>query len=203
MTVTPAEPHPYRVVPGPVRGADVGRVDAYLRNVSLVQRKVDPYTVGPVLAREEEVEPFKNAVHDGYDGLNGLERDFAREIDKTGHLWCRNPARTGYGIPLITIGTTSTFYPDFLVWLDDAVIAVDTKGEHLLLEAAGRKLLNVRPHKDVSTTLNVRFVSKGKFNEQVQQEDRDGYTLWSRREDGTLRADHHPDMAAVVRALLT
>lgn len=81
------------------------------------------------------------------------------------------------------------------------MLAVDTKGEHLLAEASGRKLLNVRPHKDVTTRLLVRFVSRGKFTEKVEQIDRDGYTLWARREDGTLRTDHHPDMAAVVAAL--
>jgi type III restriction enzyme len=177
-------------------------VDAYLKNVVLVQRKADPYKVGPALCREADVETFTNAIHEGYDGLNPLEREFAQCIDKTGLTWCRNPARTGYGIPLITIGTTTTFYPDFLVWNGDQILAVDTKGEHLLLEAAGRKLLNVRPHHKVSTTLSIRFVSKGKFNEQVQQEDRDGFTLWSRREDGTLRADHHQTMDDVVEALL-
>ena len=184
--------------------ADVAHkvVDAYLKNVALVQRKVDPYTVGPVLGRDDDVQEFSNAIHDGYDGLNALERDFAQSIDRIGLTWCRNPPRTGYGIPLITLGTTTTFYPDFLVWKDDEVIAVDTKGEHLLLEAAGRKLLNVRPHKEVPTSLSVRFISKGKFNEQVQQEDREGFTLWSRREDGTLRADHHPNMTEAVTALL-
>ena len=173
-----------------------------MKNVSLVQRKVDPYKVGPVLAREDDVREFNNAVHDGYDALNPIELDFAQEIDKTDKTWCRNPARTGYGIPLITLGATNTFYPDFLVWHDDDVLAVDTKGEHLLTEAAGRKLLNVRPHKDVSTQLHVRFVSRGKFSEKIEQQDRDGYTLWARREDGTLSADHHPDMGSVVQALL-
>ncbi len=184
--------------------ADVAHsvVNTYLKNVSLVQRKADPYTVGPVLAREEDVEKFNNAVHEGYDGLNPIEREFAQEIDKTGDVWCRNPPRTGYGIPLITLGATNTFYPDFLVWHNGDVLAVDTKGEHLLVEAAGRKLLNVRPHKDVSTELLVRFVSRGKFSEKIEQQDRDGYTLWFRREDGTLRADHHEDIASVVTALL-
>lgn len=177
-------------------------VETYLKNVSLVQRKVDPYKVGPVLAREEDVRKFDNAIHEGYDALNPIELEFAQEIDKTGATWCRNPARTGYGIPLITLGATNTFYPDFLVWHSDDVLAVDTKGEHLLTEAAGRKLLNVRPHKDVSTQLHVRFVSRGKFSEKIEQQDRDGYTLWARREDGTLSADHHPDMASVVKALL-
>lgn len=178
-------------------------VDAYLKNVALVQRKVDPYVVGPVLAREDDVIPFDNAIHEGYDGLNNLELDFARALDKTGADWCRNPVRTGYGIPLITPGSTATFYPDFLIWTGDTVLAVDTKGEHLLKDAAGRKLLTVRTPQGATTTLAIRFVSQGRYNEvSVAQEDKEGYTLWSRREDGTLRASHYASHDEIVSALL-
>lgn len=107
----------------------------------------------------------------------------------------------GKGIPLITLGSTVTFYPDFLVWVGDDVLAVDTKGEHLLLKAAGRKLLAVRVSPGSATSLHIRFVSRGRFNEQVQEEDKEGFTLWSRREDGTLRAAHHDDLDAVVTSL--
>ncbi|WP_458040409.1 MULTISPECIES: hypothetical protein [Bacteria] len=59
-------------------------VHAYIENVSLVQRKPNPYPVGPILVREAETEHFDNALHAGYEGLNGLERTFARALDKTG-----------------------------------------------------------------------------------------------------------------------
>lgn len=176
-------------------------VESYLKNVALVQRKSDPYVVGPILGREEDVEKFKYALHEGYDGLNPIERDFGRALDRAELTWCRNPPRTGYGIPLITLGSTVTFYPDFLVWAGDNVLAVDTKGEHLLLEAAGRKLLAVRVPPGSATSLHIRFVSRGRFNEQVQEEDKEGFTLWSRREDGTLRAAHHADLDSVVKTL--
>jgi type III restriction enzyme len=176
-------------------------VEVYGKNVALTQRKVDPYTVGPILAREDEVEPFKHSIHEGYDGLNDLERDFAQALDKTGLDWCRNPPRSGYGIPLITPGSTTTFYPDFLVWKDDVVLAVDTKGAHLLLEAAGRKLLTIRIPRGTTTTLSIRFVSAGTYNEQVQLKDKDGFTVWSRREDGTLQAIHHMTLDEVVTGL--
>lgn len=180
--------------------ADV--VSAYVDNVSLVQRSVDPYVVGPFLARLEDLEEFENAAHRGYDGLNPLEREFALAIDAAGVTWARNPARTGYGIPLITVGATSSFYPDFLVWDTDVVYAVDTKGAHLLREAAGRKLLNVTAAQSVSSRLEIRFVSAGTFDRDINQLDRSGYTLWARREDGTLRADVHSEMPEVVAALL-
>lgn len=87
---------------------------------------------------------FKHALHEGYDGLNPIEREFARALDPAELTWCRNPACTGYGIPSITLGSIVTFYPDFLVWVVESVLALDTKGEHLLLEAAGSELLAVR-----------------------------------------------------------
>ncbi len=177
-------------------------VDAYLENVSLAQVKVDPYTVGPLLMLKEEVELFDHAIHAGYDRLNPLERSFAKAVDDTGLDWCRNPPRSGYGIPLISIGATSNFYPDFLIWRGDEVLAVDTKGEHLLLEASGRKLLSIRPAGGVPTTLAIHFVSKGKFNDKVQQLDTEGATLWSRREDGTLRAAHSSSVEDALKRLL-
>lgn len=177
-------------------------VEAYLDNVRLAQNRVDPYTVGPLLARQEDLETYKHALHAGYDSLNPLERDFAKAVDATGLDWCRNPVRTGYGIPLITIGATSTFYPDFLVWRGEEVLAVDTKGEHLLLEAAGRKLLAIRPAAGVPTTLTIHFVSRGRFNEKVEQLDKEGATLWSRREDGRLRAAHADSVEDALKQLL-
>lgn len=177
-------------------------VDAYVRDGVLVQSPVDPYVVGDAMCRPADVEPFDNAVHDGYDGLNPIEKTFAKAIDATGRVWCRNPSRTGYGIPLISLGPTKTFYPDFLIWDDDRVVAVDTKGAHLLLEAAGRKLLAVKANRHVDVALEIRFVSEGRFNEKVELLDNAGYSLWSRREDGTLRAEYHADMKALVTALL-
>ena len=177
-------------------------VDLYVANVSLVQRKIDPYVVGDIRVVDQNMETFTNGGHEGYDGLSPLELEFAKAIDATGKTWVRNIPRLDYGIPLISIGTTSTFYPDFLIWERDRVIALDTKGEHLLLEAAGRKLLNVNPPLGATQALAIRFISKGKFNDAVEQVDRLGYTLWLRREDGTLRADQHDSMPAAVAALL-
>lgn len=178
-------------------------VAAYLDNVTLAQNRVDPYTVGPILARKDDLELFHNALHDGYDGLNALEREFARALDATGLDWCRNPSQTGYGIPLITLGATTTFYPDFLIWRGDQVIAVDTKGEHLLVDAAGRKLLAIRPAVGVSTRLIIRFVSRGHLNDKIEQEDKEGATIFSRREeDGKIRTTHADSVADALTALL-
>ncbi len=109
-------------------------VDAYLNNVYLKQRGPDPYIVGPILVRDEDAQAFSHALHAKYDGLNGFEKRFAEGLDATKKLWARNPSRTGYGIPLISPGTTRSFYPDFLVWDEANIIAVDTTGGHLLPE---------------------------------------------------------------------
>lgn len=137
------------------------------------------------------MELFTNALHEGYSGLNeSLELPFARAIDKTGLAWYRNPSRSGYNIPLITVGPTRNFYPDFLVWKDDDVFAIDTTGGHLLKDKTGRKLLSIEPAKGASGRLIVRLVSEGKWNPDVEQEDSAGYTVWGRKQDNTLRAIH-------------
>jgi type III restriction enzyme len=103
-------------------------VDAFLDNVEIIQKSRDPYTIGPQLARPDGFERFTNAIHDGYDGLNPLELPFARLLDKKEVPWARNPSRTGYRIPLPTMGPTAFFYPDFIVWSGGDVFVIDTKG---------------------------------------------------------------------------
>ena len=88
---------------------------------------------------------FRNAIHEGYSDLNGLEKEFALALDKTKKSWCRNPSQGGYEIPLRDHGNTWTFNPDFIVWVGKKnIIAVDTKGDHLIVEDAGPEALSYR-----------------------------------------------------------
>lgn len=178
-------------------------VNAYIDNVELKQKAVDEYEVGPALVRMDAMEPFTNALHEGYSGLNeSLELPFARAIDKTGLTWCRNPSRSGYNIPLISVGPTRNFYPDFLVWKGKDVFAIDTTGGHLLKGKTGRKLLSIKAAKRTAGRLIVRLVSEGKWNSDVEQEDTTGYTVWGRKQDDSLRATHVESIgAAVERAI--
>lgn len=179
-------------------------VNAYIENVYLKQKSVDEYEVGPALVRKDEMEPFSNALHEGYSGLNqSLELPFARAIDKTGLTWYRNPSRSGYNIPLISVGPTRNFYPDFLVWKRKDVFAIDTTGGHLLKEKTGRKLLSIEPAKPTSGRLVVRLVSEGQWNTDVEQEDSAGYTVWGRKQDNTLRAVHVDSVEAAVERSLS
>ena len=175
-------------------------VEAYLDNVYLKQRKPDPYVVGPQLVRIDEMVTYEHSLHEGYDGLNQLERDFAAALDRLGSPWCRNPSRSGYGIPLITPGTTSTFYPDFLVWRDGDVFAIDTTGGHLLAEKAARKLLTIQVPPGVASRIVIRFVSEGRWSAspQLAQEDSEGFTVWELSPNQERRAVHVQDIDAAV-----
>jgi len=139
-------------------------VNAYIEHSSIVQNALDnPYVVGPLLVDESNFVAFNNALHTGYSGLNRDELAFAKALDKTKRVWCRNPSQGGFGIPLLDRGNTRTFNPDFLAWTDKAVVAIDTKGDHLIAEDAGRKLFYIEKIED-GLELIIRLVTKGKWH---------------------------------------
>lgn len=175
--------------------ADV--VDDYLTNVYLKQRKLDPYEVSSVLTRDQGFKDYVNALHPGYSGLNNLELRFAAVIDSLGIDWCRNPSRSGYGIPLISTGPTSTFYPDFLVWRDEDVFAIDTSGPHVLSEKVGRKLLRIEAPTGATGRLFVRFVSPGRYKD-LESTASEGYSLWRLRPDGTVQSVWFDELSKAV-----
>ena len=94
--------------------------------------------------RHYRVFSFKNAIHAQYNGLNDLELDVATALDQCGVVWMRNPARTGYGIPLIQSDNSSTkFYPDFIAWKDNEIFFIEAKGWHLVEEMKKLKLIQL------------------------------------------------------------
>jgi type III restriction enzyme len=177
-------------------------VKAYLENVYLVQKPTDHYLVGPMLCEPDQLSPFNNSLHQGYDRLNTEEAAFAGALDKQNLPWCRNPSQSGYGIPLVTIGRTRTFYPDFLVWNGDAVLAIDTKAGPTLPDGASRKLMYILTPKGTHDRLIIRFVSKGRWNDKLQEESPDGFTVWGRKPTGELRTIHLPTLDAVMPVVL-
>lgn len=178
-------------------------VSAFLDNVRIIQKSRDPYVVGTQLARPDEIVKFKRALHEGYDRLNSLESNFARALDKHGAPWCRNLPRSGYGIPLPTLGPTVKFYPDFVVWAGDDVFVIDTKGGHLLAEAVTRKLLWIDAPRNATARLFVRLVSEGTWNARAEQVSADGYTVWGVKQGGERTARHYDSLDKVVNAVLT
>lgn len=188
-----------------VRDVAAEVVDLYLDNVVIRQKAVNPYVVGPLDARPDEVEEFTNALHGGYAGLNvSLELPFAKALDKTGLTWTRNPSPTGYRIPLPTLGSTSRFFPDFIVWSEDEddVYLVDTKGEHLALEAVARKLLNIERPAKATQRLHIKLVAKGDWNKDGEQETKEGWTVFGFAAGGGRSASQYDDLDALLFEML-
>ena len=159
-------------------------VDAYIEHSVILQNALDhPYVVPAILVDEASVTTFTNALHSGYSGLNRDELAFAKALDKTKRVWCRNPSQGGFGIPLLDRGNTRTFNPDFLAWTEKTVVAIDTKGDHLITEDAGRKLFFIEKVED-GPELVIRLVTKGEW--QVAQNGvygklsgSNGFTVWA------------------------
>lgn len=161
-----------------LRAAAEKLVDVYIENCDLAFEEENLYTVGPVITNPNKIERFENALHEGYSDLNALESDVARTLDSTGFPWVRNPANGGYSIPLLEKGSNWNFFPDFLIWKDDVIIALDPKGEHLISKDSGIKLLNIRDEKGKRRVV-VRLLTQGKWADPKQQTSQKGYTVWS------------------------
>lgn len=166
-------------------------VDAYIEHSRIVQHAHDnPYVVGPVPIDESKLERYKNAIHEGYSDLNELERTFARALDKTKKVWCRNPTTGGFAIDLLDSGRTRQFKPDFLVWSDKSVVAIDTKGDHLIVEDSFRKLFDI-PKIEDGPELVIRLVTEGEWHVKAGMPEKApgsaAFTVW-RLKQGKLHA---------------
>ena len=98
------------------------------------------------------------------------------------------------------LGQTAWFFPDFLVWSGDRVLCVDTKGNHLVEGDARRKLLSIQPHKDVSVTVEVRFVTEGTFKPDGTLDSKEGFSVWTLGSDRSLHTQEFEDLAAVAKS---
>lgn len=172
---------------------------AFVEHIYLKLRGPNPYVVGPILSSDEGFREFKNAVHKGYDGLNQFELMFAEALDKKKLTWCRNPSKSGYGIPLPQPGRTLNFFPDFLAWKGNDVFAIDTKGSQLHADAA-RKLVSIKPATPAGTRVHVRFVSDGVVDASGPQPESSGFTVWSFKPTGEPEYSHFDGMAEAVTA---
>lgn len=180
--------------------------DAYIEHSVIVQNALDdPYVVDSVYVDESKLVKFTNALHEGYSGLNELEKEFAEALDKTKKPWCRNPSQGGYEIPLLDRGSTRTFNPDFLVWADAKhIVAIDTKGDHLIVEDAGRKLFHIEPV-SAGAQVYVRLVTEGHWTvvngQPSKQKGKTGFTVWSLKQ-GKLHPVACADAVAAAKTCL-
>ena len=164
-------------------------------------------TGGTELTREKyKVRNYRNAIHAEYNGLNAFEIEVANALDLLGKTWCRNPSLTGYGLPIAELGAESrNFYPDFLLWTEAEVWAIDPKGSHLKEAAAQNKLFDI-PQSGGTLPLRVALVLQGKFsvsnNGAWSRDAKEGYTL-ARRQSGQIRVQSDSSVSALIRSLIT
>jgi type III restriction enzyme len=113
-------------------------------------------------------------------------------------LWARNPstANLGYGLPLPKkLGDSSTFYPDFLIWHDEVVWAVDTTGRHLLDAKVRGKLIALG-------TPRMALVVRGAVDfERGARESKEGWSLVVGRPNLKPLVEHSGDLDQLVTTL--
>jgi type III restriction enzyme len=159
----------------------------------------------PAKRERYRVRQFKNSLHHEYNGLNPFEVAIAEALDSLGRDWCRNPSKTGYGIPIPEIGQgTTNFYPDFLLWSPSCLWAIDPKGAHLMTDAIFNKLMGVSDVDDLPLKVRVALIVEGQYeigaSGRPQERGKDGCTLIWKRNVG-VRAKHFASPLALVADL--
>lgn len=160
-----------------IRESAIKVVSAYIENSKVVQNSVNPVEVPAVAINPSTIINFSNALHAGYSDLNTFEKEFASALDKTKKVWFRNPSRGLFEIPLLSRGSTKNFNPDFVVWADKEIMAIDTKGDHLIVEDAGRKLFHIDKI-GKGPNIKVRLITRGTWNDRIEKSDNTGFTVW-------------------------
>lgn len=159
----------------------------------------------PAKRERYRVRRFNNALHPEYNGLNPFEVQVAEALDTLGMEWCRNPAKTGYGIPIPEIGQgTTNFYPDFLLWTPTCLWAIDPKGAHLANDAIREKLMGLDDVEGLPLKIRVALILEGEYElgdgNRPQPRGKKGSTLIFKR-NGRVRAKHFPSPTALVADL--
>lgn len=182
-----------------IRDAARRVVAAFIENSNIVHSFADPALVPGVAIDPASLVPFTFSIHESYSGLNALEKEFAQALDKMQRVWFRNASRGLFEIPLLTHGGTKNFNPDFIVWLDKekSILAIDTKGDHLILEDSGRKLFYINKI-GTGPDLVIRLVTRGKWNNHIEKIGADGFTVW-----GIRNGKPHPTFAPNISEAVT
>lgn len=173
-------------------------VGAYYAQTELVYESEKPFQFGTIRVPKSAVE-FQHGLYERYSGFNKFERAFADALDPAVEIWHRNPSSGGFHIPLLSEGDTAHFYPDFIVWHKNKVFCIDTKGSHLLADAAAHKLFDIR--EDDKTRIHVRFVSEGKQDKLRGKPIPGGFTVW-RQKNGVPTPVQVDSMAKAVAECL-
>lgn len=175
-------------------------VSAYIENSSVIQNFANPIDVPAVAVDPSNIVKFSNALHEGYSDLNSLEKEFATALDKSQRIWFRNPPRGLFEIPLLAKGGSKNFNPDFIVWGDKEVMAIDTKGDHLIVEDAGRKLFHLEKI-GKGPDVTIKLVTRGKWDDKIQKNDNSGFTVWTLK-NGKPHPHHAANVSEAVKVCL-
>lgn len=179
-------------------------VEAFESTVELVPVKIQgeetwrPTAHVPTVSRFYE---FEHAVHEKYAQNVFLPEElaFAKALDSMGQgVWMRNPARgDGYGVQLpIKVGSSSTFYPDFLWWVNDECFAIDPTGAHILQDKVRGKLLSLDLPKIV-------LITKGKVSADWSTiTDIDGYTVVRPRKNRNPAPEYVASLPEALKRIL-
>ncbi len=162
-----------------IRDAARKVVNAYTEHSMIVQDSISSYSVDEIPVNTSDLVKFKYSVHPGYSksSFNKFELKFAEALDKAKKDWMRNPSKSFFDIPLLDGGNTKNFNPDFLVWVTNAIIAIDTKGDHLIHVDSARKLFHIKKIRK-GPELLIRLVTEGQWNIDKNKIGSNGYTVW-------------------------
>lgn len=176
-------------------------IDTFEATVELVRNEIageETWTPGPHQPTSSDMIAFNNAVHERYarNSFRPEELEFARALDNLNEgVWLRNPVRgEGYGIPLpAKVGSSSTFYPDFIWWTGHLVLAIDPTGSHIFEAKVRGKLLTL-------DTPAVVLLAKGKLAaDWSTTEDADGYTVVRARKGRQPAPEYYADLNTAFR----
>ncbi|MCF6506850.1 hypothetical protein E9549_05440 [Blastococcus sp. MG754426] len=177
-------------------------VDTSIDSVLLKQKRLDPYEVGDVLNRLHSMVPFQNSLHEGYSDLNNLERAFAKALDATDYDWLPQPQPQR----LRDSPHHLRSHEDVLPRLPRLARrrCVRTR-HHSAPPAQGEDRPQVTLHHPAqgqrrSSLGPLRL--PGNWNKDVEQLDQTGYTVWSLKQDNSLRATHVEDLEESVTQAL-
>jgi type III restriction enzyme len=153
----------------------VNDYENHVRLSPLVDPEQEFYVVGSYQPTGSVEKHFKNAGHPFYDtnAFRADELEVAKGLDKFDDaVWVRNKDRLDYGIPLpVKSGSSSTFYPDFLWWVNETVWAIDPTGKFILNEKIRTKMLTV------PLPLRIALLTRGHLNASYNQVGDGGWSL--------------------------
>ncbi|WP_096271751.1 DEAD/DEAH box helicase family protein [Paucisalibacillus globulus] len=152
-------------------------VEDYLDYSIVIQNNLNNIEAPSLPVNPNDKIKFNNSLHEGYSGLNEFEKKFALGLDNKNYDWMRNPSRGFFEVPLLSLGSTKNFNPDFIVWQKDSIVAIDTKGDHLIVEDSSKKLFHLK-QVGKGQELKIRLITQGKWDDNISKITKNGYTVW-------------------------